>query len=388
MKTLVGIFVGLVTLISITWVNTAQAIPAFARKYEKSCSSCHNAWPLLNKAGRTFKEAGYRFPSEDKHSQKIKGITWGKSFPVSVMLVARPYDKKDTAKDPKLRAMHEIELLVAGAMGKKWSGFIEYEAEDEGNFELEYGHAALSWNYSKALNVQFTYGPALFADSYDTYGMRRLTRGRAYIIDNAFGGADNGGKLRTNRQQVSLYGRPISNLFYSVGYSGASGDSEGEAPGTVHARVAWDVMPKIMVGLFHLSGTCDAAVGAPNCAVDRDFKRTGIDVQADVNNFRFTAAFLSAEDDVALVTEDNDVYFVQGLYVHRKDKRPTWTALLRYDNEEGTNGTLERKAWTANVGYYFKENVRGFVEFYSENKNTIDPTAKHDRVTLQLVVGF
>jgi len=182
MKALVGIFVGLVTLISITWVNTAQAIPAFARKYEKPCSSCHTAWPLLNKAGRIFKEAGYRFPSEDKHSQKIKGITWGKNFPVSVILKSRPYDKKDTAKDPKLRAVHEIEILIAGAIGKKWSGFIEYEAEDEMDFDLEYGHAAVSWNHSKAMNVQFSYGPAFFADSYDTFGMRSLTRGRVYLI--------------------------------------------------------------------------------------------------------------------------------------------------------------------------------------------------------------
>jgi len=182
----------------------------------------------------------------------------------------------------------------------------------------------------------------------------------------------------------------MSNLFYSVGYSGASGDSEGEAPGTIHARLAWDVMPKIMVGLFHLNGTCDAAVGAPNCTVDRDFKRTGIDVQADIGKFRINGAYMKAEDDgaLALVTVDNDAYFVQGLYVHKKDRRPIWTALLRYDSEEAINGTKERNAWTANVGYYFKENVRGYVEFYSENKNTIDPTAKHDRVTLQLELGF
>ncbi len=388
MKTLVGMFVGLVTLItliSFTWVNTVQAIPAFARKYEKACSSCHTAWPMLNKAGRVFKEAGYRFPSEDQRSQKIKGITWGKNFPLSVVMKLQPYDKVDSANDPKLRAVHEIELLVAGAIGKAWSGFFEYEAEDEGNFDLEFGHAAVTWNYSKALNVQFANSPATFADPYETYSMRRLTRGPAFLIDNAYGGADNNGNLRTNRQTVSLYGRPASKVFYSVGLSGASGDNEGKAPGTVHARVAWDVTPKIMVGLLYLDGTCDAAV----CTVDRDFNRTGIDVQADVNNFRFNAAFLTTEDDNALATAttEDDAFYVQAFYVVKDGRRPKWVPLVRYDSVEASNGTTERKAVTANVGYYFKENIKGYLEYYNEIDDTIDGL-EDSRVTLQLELGF
>ncbi len=39
---------------------TAHAIPAFARKYGLPCSACHEAWPMLNNFGQTFKDNGYQ----------------------------------------------------------------------------------------------------------------------------------------------------------------------------------------------------------------------------------------------------------------------------------------------------------------------------------------
>jgi hypothetical protein len=38
----------------------AHAIPAFARKYGLPCSACHEAWPMLNNFGQTFKDNGYQ----------------------------------------------------------------------------------------------------------------------------------------------------------------------------------------------------------------------------------------------------------------------------------------------------------------------------------------
>jgi len=41
-------------------VPTAYGIPAFARKYGLPCSACHEAWPMLNNFGQTFKDNGYQ----------------------------------------------------------------------------------------------------------------------------------------------------------------------------------------------------------------------------------------------------------------------------------------------------------------------------------------
>lgn len=45
-------------------VQPAYAIPAFARKYGLPCSACHQAWPMLNNFGQTFKDNGYQLGNE------------------------------------------------------------------------------------------------------------------------------------------------------------------------------------------------------------------------------------------------------------------------------------------------------------------------------------
>ena len=51
-------FLMLGALLGIT--ENAHCIPAFARKYGLPCSACHEAWPMLNNFGQTFKDNGYQ----------------------------------------------------------------------------------------------------------------------------------------------------------------------------------------------------------------------------------------------------------------------------------------------------------------------------------------
>ena len=45
-------------------VRPAYAVPAFARKYGLPCSACHQAWPMLNNFGQTFKDNGYQLGND------------------------------------------------------------------------------------------------------------------------------------------------------------------------------------------------------------------------------------------------------------------------------------------------------------------------------------
>src|ERR1700687_4200824 len=40
----------------------SSAIPAFARKYNTSCATCHTGFPKLNAFGDAFRRNGYQFP--------------------------------------------------------------------------------------------------------------------------------------------------------------------------------------------------------------------------------------------------------------------------------------------------------------------------------------
>jgi hypothetical protein len=54
----------LVVATLLTVARPAYAIPAFARKYGLPCSACHQAWPMLNNFGQTFKDNGYQLGND------------------------------------------------------------------------------------------------------------------------------------------------------------------------------------------------------------------------------------------------------------------------------------------------------------------------------------
>jgi hypothetical protein len=64
-KTLRRIGMQLMALgILLTGLKPAYGIPAFARKFGLPCSACHEAWPMLNNFGQTFKDNGYQLGNE------------------------------------------------------------------------------------------------------------------------------------------------------------------------------------------------------------------------------------------------------------------------------------------------------------------------------------
>src|SRR6202158_3605133 len=55
----------------------ASAIPAFSRKYQTSCTTCHNNYPELNDFGEAFKKNGFKFPKDDESFVKEPPVLLG-----------------------------------------------------------------------------------------------------------------------------------------------------------------------------------------------------------------------------------------------------------------------------------------------------------------------
>jgi hypothetical protein len=64
MASLTGVVV--VLLVMLASVPKGSAIPAFSRKYQTSCTTCHNNYPELNDFGEAFKKNGFKFPKDDE----------------------------------------------------------------------------------------------------------------------------------------------------------------------------------------------------------------------------------------------------------------------------------------------------------------------------------
>lgn len=55
----------------------SYGIPAFARKYQTSCTTCHNNYPELNDFGEAFKKNGFKFPKDDESFIKEPPVMLG-----------------------------------------------------------------------------------------------------------------------------------------------------------------------------------------------------------------------------------------------------------------------------------------------------------------------
>jgi hypothetical protein len=67
----------LMILLMIGSAKQSLAIPAFARQYGTSCSTCHIDFPKLNDFGKAFKDAGFKFPKDDESMLKIPPVMLG-----------------------------------------------------------------------------------------------------------------------------------------------------------------------------------------------------------------------------------------------------------------------------------------------------------------------
>ena len=94
MRHVIALVVGLVMLAATV---RAYAIPAFARKYKTSCTTCHTVFPKLNAFGEAFRRNGYRFPGVDSDFVKQAVVPLGqdaykKEFPHAVWPGTLPGD--------------------------------------------------------------------------------------------------------------------------------------------------------------------------------------------------------------------------------------------------------------------------------------------------------
>jgi len=111
----------LATILGLGWVvwlvlgsvPRTTAIPAFARKYQTSCTTCHNNYPELNDFGEAFKKNGFKFPKDDE--------TFVKEPPV--MLGAK------AQKEAFTKAVYPGEMPGSVPIGFRYSGVATYNSK-------------------------------------------------------------------------------------------------------------------------------------------------------------------------------------------------------------------------------------------------------------------
>jgi len=153
--------------------STAQAVPAFARKYQTSCQTCHIVFPKLNAYGEAFRLRGYRLPGETEDMIKQPPVSLGapaykRLWPQAVwpgeissavplaMNIKLGYVNTSELNDDgsvssirnDLQFPQEVNIFGAGTLGDHVSYFSElsFGENNNGSVEVSLEHASIGFD--------------------------------------------------------------------------------------------------------------------------------------------------------------------------------------------------------------------------------------------------
>jgi len=152
-KMVLAVIGGIIALLVVSLSSqNARAIPAFARKYQTSCLTCHTFFPHLTAVGEAFRLNGYKLPDDELYV-KDKPVSMGaeaykKMFPDAVwpsdipglppiaILVNSSITDNFSGPDKKnlqFDLPSDASILAAGTMGSKVSFFTELAFDNTDN---------------------------------------------------------------------------------------------------------------------------------------------------------------------------------------------------------------------------------------------------------------
>jgi len=266
------------SLFALMDVRPAAAIPAFARKYQTSCQTCHVGFPKLNPFGEAFRLNGYRMPKETEDQVKIKPVSlgaeaykriWPKAIypsdlPGQVPLalnvkMASVYASSidDTGRhltQNDFQFPQEANLFAGGNLGELVSflGEVTWAENPDGSSdtEIERLHLQIGPFHNHLLNVKIgKFAPDLADGFHEMWlstdnGIDTLFTFNAVGLHGGTGLADSGGgiSLPENVKGIELYGVGAHRLFYTIGVINGLGPSSG---GNVDGNASKDIYGRV-----------------------------------------------------------------------------------------------------------------------------------------------
>jgi len=151
----------------------AVAVPAFARKYQTSCQTCHVVFPKLNAFGEAFRLRGYRMPGETEEMVKQPPVSLGapaykklwpqsvwpgeisSSVPLAINVKLADLNTSALNEDGSVTTVRndmqfpqEVNIFGAGTLGDHVSYLTEvtFGEEADGSVSTELEHADVAFD--------------------------------------------------------------------------------------------------------------------------------------------------------------------------------------------------------------------------------------------------
>ncbi len=432
--TLVSVVVAFVSLLMLP--KRASAIPAFARRYQTSCTTCHVLPPKLNAFGVAFKNNGYRIPGDDEKFIKQPDVElgapgWKKVWPKGGVWPGAIADRMpisgaielvtDVAPKEPVKVdfafPEEIELLMGGTLGSRFSFFGDLAFEFSGGateVDFERGHLNMRLTDSPLINLRV--GRMETGATPFSRFTHRLTD-KEFIISDFLAVPESGFRFRQRQQGFEVWGAkngPGGGGFqYSAGLvngSGSSNDNNSQKDwygsasykfrgfGVTGPSGALDTLKatenyidnSVEIGGFGYVGRTGAT---PDSEVR--FNRAGVKINAYIHRLNLFGAYVRGHDFVLHSggeggpprTITTHAWFAQGDVV----VLPWIVGSLRYDQAIGDSSFLHVKRVVPGVSMMLRANVILSAEapiYFGDKNGLLNGELNHNGAAFRLAFFF
>jgi len=390
-RTSIGIVVILLFVLAAVSPDVSRAIPAFARKYGFSCSTCHVAVPKLKDYGDEYAGNGFQLPDEDEPVRAYKDagddkLLLQRNFPLAMRfdLLASYRSEGDVNND--LQTPWGVKILSGGNIAKDIGYYIYFYMSERGEvagIEDAYVHFNnIGGSEFDIMVGQFQISDPLFKREL------KLTFDDYMIYKTRVG--DSKANLTYDRGIIATYSLPTGTDLVMEVVNGngleEAGDNrlyDGDNFKNVFGKISQSYSI-VSLGMFGYTGKEKNDAGSEN-----SFYYVGPDISIGTDLIELNAQYVRRIDDnpefqAGSVDDVTTEGIIGEVVINPFPEKSRIFGVLLYNQITSDRSDLVKdyETITANVSYLHRTNVRFLAEL------TYDIEMEESIFTLGTMVGF
>lgn len=376
-------------VILVAQYQDTRAVPAFARKYNMTCTTCHAPFPKLKEYGDEF--AGNGFVLKDKEAPRYfvdtgdRNLSLIRDLPLACRLEGFIKYHSETDREVDLSTPYNLKLLSGGSLTDNVAYYFYFFLSERGEVAgIEDAYIMFNNLFDTELDIyfgQFQICDPLFKRelrlTYEDYPIYKMRVGESGI------------NLAYDRGIMLTYGFETgTNVMVEI----TNGNGIGEADDhqvfdndkykSYFGRVSQTINDNLRIGGFGYYGK---EAGSPI----NEVKYFGPDLTVTGGPLELNIQYLERRDSDPMFAGDSNTSgeiktrgaMGEVIYLPHGD-RSKWYVAGLFNWIESDYEDLNYRTLTGHAGYVFRTNLRYFAEF------TRDLEAEENRVVTGFVVAF
>lgn len=358
------------------------AIPAFARKYNMTCKTCHSPFPSLKPYGDEFAGNGFQLKDKDALRYYVdtgdEQLNLIRDIPLAMRLEGYVTYNQDNQEKSDFQTPVVFKLLTGGAITKDVAYYVYYILENGEPGKIE--DAWFMFNNLFKSELDFTIGQFQVCDPLFKRELR-LTRDDYYIY-----------KVRPGNSIVDLtYDRGIMlNYGFDSGTDlvlevvNGNGIGEGfddDKYKNFFGRISQDAGEHFRIGAMGYWGKEEQASPEGDFNETNEITMFGVDATVDFEPLELNIQYVNRKDDNPYFFRDGGIFYINPpenikthggfaeLIYRPEGDESDWYAVALYNQIESDFNDLDYKTISFHLGYLLVRNIRLVGEYSHDIKN-------------------